>query len=153
RRCLSIGTLAAAACTESVSPSDPAASSDAWARYRTTSAQHAAADRAVVDSELKATGQATMTRAAYTATDFKIDGTMTDAWFAGAASTAMAEAILSYQTPTGGWSKHIDYTAGTRKSGQSFFGESDSWDYIATIDNGATTTEITFLARSNQARS
>jgi PelA/Pel-15E family pectate lyase len=159
RRCPSVGALAvlavlaALACTESVSPSDTAASSDAWARYRTASAQHAAADRAVVDSELKAIGQAAPTRAAYTAADFKIDATMTDAWFAGAAASAMADAILSYQTPTGGWSKHIDYTAGTRKPGQSFFGETDSWDYIATIDNGATTTEITFLARANQVRS
>jgi PelA/Pel-15E family pectate lyase len=64
----------------------------------------------------------------------------------------MADDILSYQTPTGGWSKHIDYTAGPRKPGQSFYGETDSWDYIATIDNGATTTEITFLARANKVR-
>jgi PelA/Pel-15E family pectate lyase len=64
----------------------------------------------------------------------------------------MADAIVSYQTPTGGWSKHIDYTAGPRNPGQSFFGETDAWDYIATLDNGATTTEITFLARANQAR-
>ena len=48
--------------------------------------------------------------------------------------------------------KHIDYTAGPRAPGQSFYGETDAWDYIATIDNGATTTEITFLARANQVR-
>src|SRR4029077_7255812 len=39
-----------------------------------------------------------------------------------------------------------------RRLGQSFYGETDSWDYIATIDNGATTTEITFLARANKMR-
>src|SRR5678815_1386019 len=110
RRCLAIGFIVGAACHESLSPpvDGTIASSDAWSRYKTLSAQHAAADRALVDSELKAIGQSTMTRAAYTDADFKIDGTMTDAWFATAAATAMADAILSYQTPTGAWSKHID---------------------------------------------
>ena len=154
RRCLAIAIVGAAACADSTppAPSGEIALSDAWSRYKTLSAQHAAADRAVVDSELKAIGQSTTTRAAYTDADFKIDGTMTDAWFATSAAAAMADAILSYQTPTGGWSKHIDYTAGPRKPGQSFYGETDSWDYIATIDNGATTTEITFLARANKVR-
>jgi PelA/Pel-15E family pectate lyase len=76
---------------------------------------------------------------------------MTNAWFASSAAAAMADAILSYQTPTGGWSKHIDYTAGPRKPGQSFYSEDNTWSYIATIDNNATTTEIQFLARANQA--
>jgi PelA/Pel-15E family pectate lyase len=154
RKCLAIGFVVAAACGESTSPASggDVASSDAWNQYRTVSAQHAVTDRAVVDSELKAIGQSTITRASYTDADFKIDGTMTDAWFATSAASAMAGAILSYQTPTGGWSKHIDYTAGPRRPGQSFYGETDAWDYIATIDNGATTTEITFLARANQER-
>jgi PelA/Pel-15E family pectate lyase len=151
--CLSIAAIMSIACKESVSPSAGAPSPDAWNDYKTASAQHAAADKAVVDSELKAIGQGAMTPAPYTAADFKIDATMTDAWFASPAAAAMADAVLSYQTPTGGWSKHIDYTAGPRKPGQSFFGESASWDYVATIDNGATTTEIQFLARANQARS
>lgn len=144
----------AVACADSTSPAPAGETdlSDAWSRYKTLSAQHAAADRAVVDSELKAIGQSTTTRAAYTDADFKIDGTMTDVWFATSAAAAIADAILSYQTPTGGWSKHIDYTAGARKPGQSFYGETDSWDYIATIDNGATTTEIAFLARANKVR-
>jgi hypothetical protein len=154
RGCLAIGIVCAAACTDGTSPAPDGETglSDAWSRYKTLSTQHAAADRALVDSELKAIGQSTTTRAAYTDADFKIDGTMTDAWFATSTAAAMADAILSYQTPTGGWSKHIDYTAGARKLGQSFYGETDSWDYIATIDNGATTTEIAFLARANKVR-
>jgi len=152
--CLAIAIVGAAACADGTSPAPHGeiGLSDAWSRYKTLSTQHAAADRAVVDSELKAIGQSTTTRAAYTDADFKIDGAMTDAWFATSAAATMADAILSYQTPTGGWSKHIDYTAGPRKPGQSFYGETDSWDYIATIDNGATTTEITFLARANKVR-
>ena len=132
--------------TTSLSPSE------AWSRYASVSAQHAAVDRAVIDNELKAINQTSRTRASHTADNFRIDATMTDAWFASASASALADAILSYQTPTGGWSKHIDYTAGPRKPGQSFFGESDEWAYIATIDNGATTTEIQFLARANQVR-
>jgi len=132
-------------------PTANVTSSADWSQYKAISAQHAVPDKAVIDSELEATGQSTMIRAAYTDADFKIDATMTDAWFASPAAAAMSGAILSYQTPTGGWSKHIDYTAGPRKPGQSFFGEDSSWSYIATIDNNATTTEIQFLARANHA--
>jgi PelA/Pel-15E family pectate lyase len=152
KRCLWVAAIAAMACKENVSPTTSEITSSAdWSHYTAVSAEHAAADKAVIDGELKATGQSAMTPAAYTAADFKIDGTMTSAWFAGPAAAAMAGAILSYQTPTGGWSKHIDYTAGPRKTAQSFFSEDVSWSYIATLDNNGTTTEIQFLARANQA--
>jgi hypothetical protein len=105
--CLAIAIVGVAACADGTSsaPNGETGLSDAWSRYKTLSTQHATADRAVVNSELKAIGQSTTTRAAYTDADFKIDGTMTDAWFATPTVAAIADAILSYQTPTGGWSK------------------------------------------------
>src|SRR5689334_21979558 len=83
-------TLLAASCADRVSsPGDAGGTSvDAWKQYTAASARHAAIDKALVDSELKAIGQSTTTRAAYTDADFKIDGTMTDAWFASSAATA-----------------------------------------------------------------
>ena len=63
----------------------------------------------------------------------------------------MADAMLSYQTPSGGWSKHVDFNAGPRATGQSFFSENESWQYIATVDNDATTSEMRFLMRAADA--
>jgi PelA/Pel-15E family pectate lyase len=63
----------------------------------------------------------------------------------------MAESILSYQTPSGGWSKHVDFRAGVRLPGMSYNGESSEWRYIPTIDNSSTTEEIRFLAGADGA--
>jgi PelA/Pel-15E family pectate lyase len=71
-------------------------------------------------------------------------------WFRSDTARRLAESILSYQTPSGGWSKHVDFTRGPRPRGTSYFSENDGWNFIATIDNNATTDEIRFLARAYQ---
>src|SRR5256714_5512087 len=75
---------------------------------------------------------------------------MTPQWFASDSGRRMAESVLSYQTPSGGWSKHVDFTAGVRLPGQSYFSETADWRYIATIDNASTTEEIRFLALADR---
>jgi PelA/Pel-15E family pectate lyase len=93
-----------------------------------------------------------MTRAPYVRESFEIKPWMTEAWFRGDSARAMAETILSFQTPSGGWSKHVDMRAGPRTPGQSFFAETDDWQYIATLDNNSTTSEMRFLALADRAR-
>ena len=66
---------------------------------------------------------------------------------------ALAEVILSFQAPNGGWSKHVDFSLHVRQQGESYFAESADWEWISTIDNGATTEEIRFLSRVDNARS
>jgi len=60
--------------------------------------------------------------------------------------------VLSFQTPSGGWSKHVDMSR-PRQPGESYFSENAGWQYIATIDNDSTTEELRFLAAAFAATS
>lgn len=71
--------------------------------------------------------------------------TMTAEFFRTDSARKMADNMLTFQTPSGGWSKHVSFTGGPRQPGQSFYSENDKWQYIATLDNGSTTSEIRFL--------
>jgi PelA/Pel-15E family pectate lyase len=70
---------------------------------------------------------------------------MTPEWFASDSARSLAENLLSFQAPNGGWSKHVSYRAGERAKGQSYFGESARWQWISTFDNGTTTEQMKFL--------
>jgi PelA/Pel-15E family pectate lyase len=65
--------------------------------------------------------------------------TQSSAWYRGSEARAIADAVLSYQRDSGGWPKDIDMTVPA--TGASSRGQD------STIDNGATTTQIRFLAR------
>ena len=75
-------------------------------------------------------------------------------WYAGDEARRVAQNIVSFQTPAGGWGKNQDRTGPPRLCGQSWVtgelpttGEADeSWSYVGTIDNNATIDEIRFLA-------
>lgn len=81
-------------------------------------------------------------------------------WYGGEAARQVARNILSYQTPAGGWGKNQPRNQPPRERGQAWVADSNpkapapgdfdrpgAWSYVGTIDNGATTTEIRFLAR------
>jgi PelA/Pel-15E family pectate lyase len=68
-----------------------------------------------------------------------------DGWFASDEARRIAENILAYQSPLGGWPKNLDTTAARtadRERGQNL---------QPTFDNGATTDELRFLARTFNA--
>jgi PelA/Pel-15E family pectate lyase len=86
------------------------------------------------------------------------------AWYSTSEAVHIADIVLSFQTPSGGWSKNIDMSKTPRQPGQNFmvgpdqttnlvtpgdFGTvSDShWGYVGTIDNDATITQLQFLAK------
>jgi PelA/Pel-15E family pectate lyase len=77
------------------------------------------------------------------------------AWYAGPEARRVADNIVSFQTPAGGWGKNVDRDGPVRLRGQFYVPDdsprggaaAESWDYIGTFDNNATTTEIRFLAR------
>jgi len=84
------------------------------------------------------------------------------AWYATPEARRVADVIVSFQTPGGGWSKNMSMAGEPRKRGQDyapdnisrFLGPDDfdtprdrEWNYVSTLDNNATTTEIRFLAR------
>ncbi|SEI01808.1 pectate lyase, PelA/Pel-15E family [Rheinheimera pacifica] len=57
-------------------------------------------------------------------------------------NAAEAQAVLSFQTPSGGWSKRTDMRI-ARLSGQQFGSEAN---YVPTFDNDATSTQLQWLA-------
>jgi PelA/Pel-15E family pectate lyase len=82
------------------------------------------------------------------------------AWYGSAEARHIADVIVSFQTPAGGWSKNLDMTGDVRAKGQSYapdnlsklLGVADfdtpkdpQWDYVGTLDNDATNTEMRFL--------
>jgi len=83
-------------------------------------------------------------------------------WYASAEARRIADGIVSYQTPAGGWSKNLNLADHVRRPGESFAPNNLSrfltpddfdaprdphWEYMGTLDNDATTTELRFLAK------
>jgi PelA/Pel-15E family pectate lyase len=62
------------------------------------------------------------------------------AWYATPAARALADSVLRYQRDSGGWPKDVDMMRPPRGASQRSLAD-------ATIDNGATTTQIRLLAR------
>lgn len=120
----------------------------AWTAYLENSEKAALLDQAMLDAELEIHSMDAPLKAP-NGGDFRIKNDPDDAWFASEEASALADSVLSFQTPSGGWSKHMGYTHATRQPGMLFSSQYEpghSRHYLATFDNGATTTEIYFLA-------
>jgi len=69
-----------------------------------------------------------------------------DEWFAGAEALRIADNLLLYQRNSGGWPKDIDMAKPLSESNQATLLREKS-ETDSTIDNGATYTQLNFLAR------
>ena len=71
---------------------------------------------------------------------------MPESWYGSNESVKVAENVLLYQRDLGGWPKNIDYHLPLDEAGQArILGQKGNDDAI--FDNGATTTEMNFMAR------
>jgi PelA/Pel-15E family pectate lyase len=70
------------------------------------------------------------------------------AWYGSADAAAIADTVLLFQRRTGGWPKNTDM-ARRLESFEARQVEAAKADVDSTIDNGATTTQLRFLARVN----
>ena len=122
-----------------------------WLDYIERSRAQRSRDSLVMASELQSIGKTGMVKAPY-AHAFEITGKMTPAWLASDSARGIADNLLTFQAPNGGWSKHVDYSKGPREKGQSWFSESDKWQWIATIDNSSTTEQMQFLLMIDSVR-
>jgi PelA/Pel-15E family pectate lyase len=75
---------------------------------------------------------------------------MTAEWFRLPEARRLANVIVSFQTPSGGWSKNLALGTEPRLKGQSY-SASEGWEYVGTFDNGATTEQLRFLGRAYEA--
>ncbi|HSY16841.1 MAG TPA: pectate lyase [Candidatus Acidoferrales bacterium] len=126
----------------------PAAEQAAWKAYLERSQSNALTDAAVVQAEVAANNLASAKRAP-SGGDFKLKPKVSAAWFAGDEAKQLADTILSFQTPSGGWSKHMGFTKGPRKPGMLWTSQNEPGQpahYVATFDNASTTSEMDLLA-------
>jgi len=134
----------------------------AWRDYLDRSVRQMEADRAFLQAELKAAGLSTETIPPNGSAARSMPLNRPAEWYAGAEARRIADVIVSFQTPAGGWSKNLNLSDHLRKPGESFApnnlsahlapGDFDTphdpkWNYVGTLDNDATTTELQFLAK------
>ena len=137
----------------------PAGERPAWADYIARSQRQHQFDRATLAAELRPGDTAPPAPAAGSG---KMPLTRDAAWYATAEARAIADTIVSFQTPSGGWSKNQDRTKPPRQRGQRYSNDAETmqlntgsfdapqdryWTFVGTLDNGATTTEMRFLGR------
>jgi PelA/Pel-15E family pectate lyase len=131
----------------------PAAQQAAWQAYLVRSDLLARRDADALDAELVAEGMSIAVRAP-SGRDFKLQAKPGDPWYDSAEAQQLVEVILSYQTPSGGWSKKTGYSAGPRQPGMQWTSQNkpgSSAHYVATFDNRSTTEQLHFLANMWQA--
>lgn len=79
--------------------------------------------------------------------DFKQPEKPEPEFYASEDSGRLAEIIITYQTPSGAWSKHTDYAKGPRLPGMQWssqYAPGEKPHYLATFDNRSTTEQIDF---------
>jgi PelA/Pel-15E family pectate lyase len=126
----------------------PSAEQPPWKAYLDHSIANARADETVVQTEVIANKMTNALRAP-SGGDFKTPAVTGDPWYATDEAKQLADTVLSYQTPSGGWSKHLGFTKGPRRPGMQWSSQNEpgqSAHYVATFDNRSTTDEIYFLA-------
>lgn len=133
-----------------------------WKEYLERSKRQRSADQMALQKEMATRGltNSLVAPASRGTRSIPLDREME--WYASADARRIADIIVSFQTPAGGWSKNIDLANHVREAGEGFapdnssrfVGTNDndaplelSWSYVGTIDNGATTTELRFLAK------
>jgi PelA/Pel-15E family pectate lyase len=126
----------------------PAGEQPAWKAYLERSQAGSLADQAALRAEVAANKMTSSLRAP-SGDDFKLTAKSGDPWYASDEAGALADVVLSYQTPAGGWSKHTGYTEGIRKPGMQWTSQNEpgkSPHYLGTFDNRSTTEQMAFLA-------
>ena len=145
----------------------PPGQRSAWMEYLERSERQRKADKEAFHKELKNSrvAQPSEPPRGYGARSMPLDHD--PAWYAKPDALRIADNMVSFQTPAGGWGKNLDLSKGPRVPGERYASNNESrylsaddfdapkdpdWNYIGTIDNDATISEITFLAKVISAK-
>lgn len=121
---------------------------ESWSQYKSTSKQRGDSDSAILESECKAAGLKNPIRPKKGG-EFDPPDSPSDEWWSSVEAAEMIATMLSFQTPSGGWSKGVDCHRPPRQVGEAYSpDDKKSRETAATIDNGSTTREIQFLAEA-----
>jgi PelA/Pel-15E family pectate lyase len=149
---------------ESITPSRiatmPAKERAAWTSYVERSQKQMQIDRATLAAErTPGAPEPPLPKEGFSARTMPLNRDA--AWYGTADARHVADVIVSFQTPAGGWSKNLDMSGEPRQRGQSYTPDNLSkhpseddfdapkdphWNYVGTLDNDATNTELHFLA-------
>jgi PelA/Pel-15E family pectate lyase len=168
---LSAAVIGASAPAQSITAgriaSLPRGQRNAWRDYLARSERRMQADRAFLQAELKTAGMASALVPPSGSSARSMPLGRPAEWYQSAEARRIAGIIVSFQTPAGGWSKNLNLADHPRKTGESFapnnlsahLGPDDfdtphdpAWNYVGTLDNDATTTELQFLAKMEGER-
>lgn len=139
----------------------PAKDRAAWTAYLERSQKQMRVDRASLAAErTPGTPEPPMPKESFSGRSMPLHRDA--AWYRTPDAWHIADVIVSFQTPAGGWSKNLDMTGPARLRGQSYTpnnlskrlgpGDFDApkdphWNYVGTLDNDATNTELHFLEK------
>jgi PelA/Pel-15E family pectate lyase len=130
-----------------------------WMAYLERSQKQMRVDRAALAAERTAGApEPALPEAGFSARTMPLNRDA--AWYGTAEARHIADVIVSFQTPAGGWSKNLDMSGAPRMRGQSYTTDNLSkhpgvddfdtpkdphWNYVGTLDNDATNAELHFL--------
>ncbi len=130
----------------------PANQRAAWTSYLERSQRQMQADRAALAAERTPNAPIpSLPKEGRAASSIPLDRPI--AWYSSAQAQHIADVVVSFQTPAGGWSKNLDMSGDARARGQSYApdnlnkhaspGDFDTprdpdWNYVGTLDNDAT---------------
>ena len=126
----------------------------AWMKWLDRSRRRRAEAVRVLAAECRPLGLRVATPAPGGGESLKFDADDKAEWFKSREAGDLATAVISFQTPAGGWSKSVDHAKGPRRSGMHWTSQRDDgggWHYCGTLDNRATTGPIEFLAAVHEA--
>jgi PelA/Pel-15E family pectate lyase len=133
--------------TDELIAKQPDALRGEWTAYLAKSRASAENERRILAEECQKAGMEKSKPAPGNRAEFEFDSDTPAEWFAAAEQQKTAEAVMSYQTPSGGWSKAVDYSQGARQPGTHWTSQTgDAWHYCGTFDNRTTTEQLKFLA-------
>ena len=133
-----------------------------WTKYLHESERQRQADQQAFFAELKQSGLKESLLPPHGGSAKSIPLKEPAAWYGQPEALRIADIVVSFQTPAGGWSKNLDMTQHRRAPGEQFAGESTPmhldptdndrprdahWSYVGTFDNDATTTQLRYLAK------
>jgi PelA/Pel-15E family pectate lyase len=133
-----------------------------WKDYLKHSIRQWQADQAFLQAEMHKHGiqQSVVPPSGHSAKSIPLNHPVS--WYGSNEAVWIANIIVSFQTPAGGWSKNLDLTQHQRAPGEEFAHDNNSrylgiadfdvardahWNYVGTFDNDATLTEMRFLAK------
>jgi PelA/Pel-15E family pectate lyase len=140
----------------------PASQQSAWKGYLDRSERQMRADRAALNAELKAAGLAESLTPPNGSSARSLPLDRPPEWYGAPEALRLADIVVSFQTPAGGWSKNLNLADHARRPGEHYApnnvsryltpGDFDTphdlhWSYVGTMDNDATNTELQFLVR------